>query len=219
MIFDSEGLPKDNGATDFMDSARLAGLMAVFSIPNAPQLRKYIRSDWLAVRHPTEGLREGEMPSNNPLNFTRDQLICLSAGLCYQGYQLEAKMLLREAEARGNRAQNTEADYPGTKKKFPNGADFLSPSHMSHLRRCAGFEPTFIGNLWLKMDIIFNGLFSKNDTEQNQLMCMCLIAGRPYVQMYKKWNKKWDLQTQLYWSGWRNEPEVAKQIINYIFVD
>lgn len=224
MIFDQYGLPKDNGATDYMDSARLAGLMSVFQQPNTPDLKNYMRFNYLnnqyvGVRHPFEGDKLGEMPSNNPNNFTRDQLVCLAAGMYFQKHSTFVLILLEEAKKRGWRAQNTEADYPGTTKKFPNGPDWLSPSVRNHLRRCALQKPTWFGNLWLKMDIIFNGLFSSVDSEQNQLMCMCLVAGRGYVDMYKRWNKKWDLQTEIYWKGWRNEPELAQAIINYIFVD
>lgn len=211
MIFDQYGLPKDTGASDYMDSARLAGIMAVFDIPGTPDLYNYIaftsERAVVGVRHPHE------FPSNNPNNFTRDQLMCLTAGIRVQKNNgAICDFLYAEACKRGNRAQNMEADVPGSLKKFPNGADLLLPSNMDHLRRCAGHEPTFLGTLWLKADIIANGLFTPLG-EQNQLICMCVVAGPEYVKMYKKCNKQWRDAIRLYWCGWRQEPELAEIMI------
>lgn len=214
MIFDAIGLPKDTGASDYMDSARLAGIMAVFNVPNTPLLHKYLRLDntgaLVAVRHPNE------FPSNNPKNFTRDQLMCLTAGMKAQNTPAGVFESLHDAAVkRGYRAQNTEADIPGSVKKFPNGADILFPSNMNHLRIAAGLPSTFLGRLWLKFDIIVNGLFTPME-EQNQLICMVAVAGKDYVKMYKKWNPKYREATRAYWCGWRQEPELAEEMIRQL---
>lgn len=69
MIFDENFLPKDNGADDYKDSARLAGLMALFGHPQAPDLEKYIVNG-KPTRH----------PMYSPKDFSRDQLIPFLAG-------------------------------------------------------------------------------------------------------------------------------------------
>lgn len=77
MIFDSpvNGVffPRDVGANDMLDSARLAGLMALFSHPQAIDCSLYIVDD-MPTRH----------PSLSPKDFSRDQLICWAAGLSAQ---------------------------------------------------------------------------------------------------------------------------------------
>ncbi len=214
MIYDSIGkYPKDTGATDFMDSARLIGLMATFGYNfdlNKNSILDYIQFTGLgrsvAVRCPIE------VSSNNPNNFTRDQLVCLVSGLSAAGFPLAVRSLLRAAEDRGCRAQNTEADMPGTKKKFPDGADFLSPSVMNHLRICSGEKPTLIGKLNLVLDIMYNGAFTPLK-EQNQLICMCIAAGPYYVKLYKEKNPSYAQAISDYWCGWRGEPNLAAKMI------
>lgn len=73
MIFDDMGLPRDNGATDFNDSARLAGILALFQYPVEKEidLTLYIDDNWKYVRHPKE----------YKYDFSRDQAIPLMAGL------------------------------------------------------------------------------------------------------------------------------------------
>lgn len=71
MIFDELGLPKDNGASDLQDSARLAGLLAVFEWPRYIGIHQYLREGLgKYVRHPKEHIYD----------FSRDQAICLMAG-------------------------------------------------------------------------------------------------------------------------------------------
>lgn len=78
MIFDRLGLPKDNGADDFADSARLAGLLTVFEWHQHTSLKKYIINEvdkTVYVRHPNE----------RKFDFSRDQTIPFIAGLYKQG--------------------------------------------------------------------------------------------------------------------------------------
>lgn len=214
MLFDGLGLPKDTGATDKMDSARLAGLMVAINYKssgiNLDLYTKYGENGVLvATRHPEE------VPSNNYKNFTRDQLIPLAAGLKIQGKSGTARKLYHAAIDRGYRGQNTEADVDGSVKKFPNGADIFTPSHMNHLRMCADEGSSLIGRLWLKLDILFNAKFYPM-SEPNQLICMMLIAGPEYVKMWTKLNSKWKDAIREYWSGWRQEPELAEELIAHL---
>jgi hypothetical protein len=83
---------------------------------------------------------------------------------------------------------------------------------MDHLRICAGEPSTLLGKLNLKIDIIFNGLFTAM-REPNQLICLCMVAGPEYVRMYKKYNPKYAEAIKYYWSNWRSEPELAEIMI------
>ena len=211
MIFDKKGLPKDTGASDYMDSSRLAGLMALFEHPKAPDLQNYLvrvsYSTWhQGVRHPDE------YPSNNPKNFTRDQLVPLVAGLNKQGNIKSCRSLLAGAEERNYRAQNVEADVVGSTKSFPNGADLLPPSVMNHLRICAAQKPKLFGKIWLVLDIVFSSVFTPM-SEPNQLMSVCKVAGPKYVSLLRKLNPKLDAAIREYWSGWRGESEFAEFLI------
>lgn len=218
MIFDELGLPKDVGATDKMDSARLAGLMVLFDYKaESIDLMKYIKYDEngvvVAMRHPTE------VPSNNHKNFTRDQMNCLIAGLKKQGHAGTVRKLYYAAKDRGYRAQNTEADHPGTLKKFPNGADILAPDTMNHLRICGDLEPKLLGKINLRLSILYNAKFAPL-SEPNQLISVMMMAGPEYVRMWKKYNKNWQTAIRYYWCEgpgyWRNEPGLAKRMIEVL---
>lgn len=217
MIFDSHGLPRDTGATDFADSSRLAGLLATFGHPamNANLISLYVVDGNQGVRYPFQDPM-GNLSSNNPKNFTRDQLLCLAAGLASLGRQDLCLRLYEAAKARNNRAQNVEADVVGSVKEFPNGADILSPSDMNHLRICAGKGGTIGGYAWLLIDIGFNALFARK-SEPNQLMCKCKIAGRFFIKLWRLLNWNLDEAIREYWcageGAWRAEPELADFLI------
>lgn len=213
MQFDSNGLPKDSGASDYADSARLAGLLATFGHPamDREKILQYVKEEGgelVGMRYPYVD-PTGNLSSNNPKNFTRDQLMCLAAGLSALDCPVACAKLLGAAERRGNRAQNVEKDVPGSTKLFPDGADLLTPSNVNHLEMCAGFKGTLLGKAWLVMDICWNAWFSPM-SEPNQLMCQAKIAGPMYVKLMRRLNKKLDAAIDEYWSGWRGEPELAQ---------
>lgn len=68
-VYDAEGFPRDTGATDMWDSARLGGLMALLRHPQAPDCSRYL-VDGRPTRHPTV----------TPDDFSRDQLVPWIAG-------------------------------------------------------------------------------------------------------------------------------------------
>lgn len=206
MIIDVDGLPKDVGATDKMDSSRLAGIMVSFDHLLAPDLSKYIVQDDQAVRHPHE------FPADNPGNFSRDQLLCLIAGLHKQGRIDICKKLYEAARSRWGFAQNYEEDVPGSKKKLPHYADWLSPSNMMTLKKAAGGWGNPIGYAWLILEIILNAV-STPEGEPNQLISQLLVCGPMWIKFYKLITPKWRNAIRLYWSGWRGEPELSELMI------
>jgi len=86
MIFDNKGFPRDNGASDWQDSARLAGIMTLFGWPRHVPLEPYLDlMERRYVRHPKERLYD----------MSRDQAVCLVAGYWKQGeYELVDRSLV-----------------------------------------------------------------------------------------------------------------------------
>jgi hypothetical protein len=180
MIFDSLGLPKDIGATDFQDSARLAGIMTVFEWPQKVNIFQYI-GYFNYLRHPRE----------NRYDMSRDQAVCLVAGIYKQGGMYEVR------------------------RDLINGKDILSPSVLGHIRRCQGRKATWLQDQWLKLDIMW-AAYVKPEDEINQLLCMIMIAGPSWVQLFKKHHKNWKANLRAYWCGWRGEPELCEWIIGKV---
>lgn len=219
MFLDKTGLPRENGASDFMDSARLVGLLATINSDrqvSALNLERYI-ADGLALRYPD--IDETNPASSNPRNVTRDQILCLAAGFNRKNWTSKCVDLLHAAYNRSSfgicRAQNVEADVVGSRKAWYNGADILSPSHMNHLKLCARHRPSTLGYIWLNFDIAIYSLFTPL-AEPNQLLCMAVVAGPKYVKRMRKWNRHLDTAVRDYWSGWRAEPELAEQIVSFL---
>lgn len=191
MIFDMFDLPKDNGASDWQDSARLAGIMTVFGWQRKVDCSKYAVS--YANINCTEYVRH---PQEYKYNFSRDQAICLMAGLFVQ-----------------------DRSYL-VSKKFIIGRDIFSPSHNGHVRICQGLKPRFYQNLWLMLDIIYNILFAPR-SEPNQLLCMLMVHPDPrFLKFWLKYNKHWRDAIREYWcegaGEWRKEPELAAHMINVL---
>ena len=212
-----DGFPKDSGATDWGDSTRTASLMALISHPNTPDLSLYvlnINGKSLGVRIPIEDPYNAG--SNNPLNFTRDQLLPLMAGLYKQGKQNVAKGLLESIKARGWRAQNIEHWYPGETKKFPQGPDIFSPSARLAIVKAAGEKPSLLlllaGYAFFALDILWAS-FMPDRFEINQTIAVAYLLGLlPAIRLIRGYKDK----LTYYWSGWRNEPQLAKDLIELI---
>lgn len=179
MIFDSLGLPKDNGASDLQDSARLAGLMTVFGYSGIP-LEKYVVGSSY-VRHPNEA----------KYDFSRDQAVCLMAGLAVQGR------------------------HDLVNRDFITGKDIMSPAVQGHIRRCKGQKANLLQNAWLLLDVLFSALIKPMD-ESNQLLCILMLADKMYLKLWLKLNRKWKESIREYWCGWRGEPELAEKMIQVL---
>lgn len=212
MIFNENGFPRPSGATDFLDSAHLAGLMAFVGHEKMSYKKLVEYFDFktlLATRCPEDN--SGLDPSN-PNNFTRDQLICYLAGIRVSETQSNAipYALLMKARSRGYRAQNTEKDIPGSTKKFPDGPDILDPSHIGYMKICAGLKANWFERLWMLARIKIASKFSPLK-EPNNIIVMSIVYG--YADILKKSNLQIFQAIREYWSGWRSEPELAEMLI------
>lgn len=113
MYYDQNNFPMDqtmNGG----DSCVRAGLLAMV-LPyykTKERLYKYEVSPGMFVRHPLE------KTSNNPLNFTRDQMMCLLGGIKATGAHDLARRMFWTRLKSFCFAQNTERDVPGSKKSI-----------------------------------------------------------------------------------------------------
>lgn len=200
-----EGFPRVTHADDLADSPVLNGMMVLVDHPLAIPMHKYSSPNNEPVRFPA-GKSTLE---NNPRCFSRDQTILYVAGFAKQ----YGKSLFRPRLFAPN-----DMDEVTLNKKQP---DMFSPSAYSHLKRCYSGEASFLGNFFLKIDCIYNGLITPL-REQNQLQAMVLTAGAEYVKFYCKWNPKWREATKLYWCDDRpnqynrGEPELAEMIIRKI---
>lgn len=209
MRFNENGFPIVNGTTDAMDSAHLAGLMAFVGHEKMSFkiLDKYCPEVGVAVRCPDDF--SGLCPAN-PNNFTRDQLICLLSGFYSYGARGNPYLLYAEARSRGYRAQNTERDVPGSTKRFPDGADFLDPSHIGYMKICAGLKANWFEKAWMLARIKISSKFSPLK-EPNNIIVMSIVYG--YAGILKKSNPQIYQAIRNYWSTWRGELELAEVLI------
>lgn len=203
--------PKPRGATDYMDSAHLIGMM-IFAGRNVSLeiLRRYHIGGGYLVRCP-ENVGSSLQP-NNTKNFTRDQLIALLSAFRIKHQYGTVHKVIRNI---GWRLWNTEKDAVGTTKKFPDGPDILDPSHFGYLRILNGKNPLFFQSFWMLAKIFFNGKFTPLK-EPNNIIVMSYHYG--YIEFLKKMNPKLREAIHGYWSGWRNEPELANDLCKKIGV-
>ena len=209
MKFDNLGLPQVNGASDLQDSAALAGIMTVFEWPQKIDLRQYtapvetiIYRDKITDRlGQQESFKNINMyvrhPAQYKYNFSRDQAICLMAGMSVQ-------LIDRNFWINPN---------------FITGVDWLSPAVKGHIERCKGLKSSWFQDLWFWADLYFSAKFKPMD-ELNQLFCMMMIADSKFIRWYCNANPHWPQAIKNYWcendGSWRNEPELAALMIEKI---
>lgn len=214
------GLPVDTGAGDTRDSARLAGVMAVAGMSNAPDCTKYLveylPGKFLGVRHPNPD--PADEIASSWRYFSRDQMICLVAGLKAQGRGAEALGMYNYLKENGNHAQNYIED-DGSKKRF--GGDYCLPHVVGAVAIAAGVqkELTIFQKAFMVIDLIGNAVFSPM-REQNQLICLAYLTG--YLNLYKHLTPSFKAANIKYWYDTtpneynRGEPDVAESFNNFV---
>lgn len=220
MIFNENGFPRPSGATDWLDSAHLAGLMAFVGHEKMPRLKlsKYVtyidKGDdrQLVLRRCPED--SSGLDASNYKNCTRDQLIAYLAGVSCSDLPVVAYGLRLSAKERGYRAQNTEKDIPGSTKRFPDGADFLDPSHIGYMKICAGLKANWFEKAWMLARIKIASKLSPLK-EPNNIIVMSIVYG--YADILRKSNSQINQAVKNYWceneGTWRGEPELAEMLI------
>lgn len=229
MIFRDQHNLLVNETFDGMDSCFRAGIWHTFSDSQIQtELELYVDENGICVRHPKH------KPSNNPQNFSKDQLIPLMSAL-YNSYGSDLnRKILKATMKRFFFAQNFERDWPGT-KKFPwphkmqggdpadNGRwrmfDFADPLFWPHYlyffakaSRLKWLEVlTFIPGAATFLVICLLSRLEPKSKETNQLLCMLKTLGHPWPEIYKCLNPNWFQNVMHYWNR-RNEPEYADKI-------
>lgn len=175
--------------TDAGDSASRTGIMALCgSEQDIFLLPKFCIPKF--IRHPYDE------KWSDPNLMSRDQLICLMAGF----------------------GDQSNADIPYFKYEFwMMNKDILTPSHWGHLNRCAGIPISWlfrqISDINLLADIFWSTKI-RPWSEQNQIICMCLVRGKWWVELYKKWHPDYRKALTDYWAiDWRRQGEIAELLI------
>lgn len=180
------GLPKIRGASDMQDSSMLAAMMAIVKHPKQVDLLNYILTP-----DDLEFAIYCRCPFERRYSFSRDQYVCLIAGLNSQGY----------------------SDY--VSQYFVDGYDLMSPSVKGHEARCKAQDSTNLQDAWLWIDVVYHAKIDPL-SEPNQLICMMLKAPAQYLTWWVKNNPQWERSIDKYWwtedGAWRREPELAGMI-------
>lgn len=189
-------LPIENGATDWRDSARLAGLLATFFELKIiqPKLEPdlYLSKGRL-IRH----------PFYDEETISRDQIICLV-------------MLMRFHE----NSINIPFPWPS------NADILTPSQIRHIMVTMYDKKPwwNFFANIWLLFDVLWSA-YVKPKAEPNQIICMLMSQyiygdGVFYLRLWTKLNKQWKSAIRIYWclppGDWRGERELAEEMIDAI---
>jgi hypothetical protein len=124
--------------------------------------------------------------------FSRDQTICLVAGLYLKGM----------------------SDFVSLDRV--DGKDIFSPSVKGHIKRCQGGKASWFQDAWLWLDVWFHAKVKVLE-EPNQLLCMMMVhPDKKYLKWWCANNPHWEMSIDVYWRGWRGEPELAELMIKKI---
>jgi hypothetical protein len=198
------------------DSARTEGILAmVGNKDDYKYILNFVSPSGDCVRHPFQD----ENNNNNPNNFTRDQLLCLMAGLSKSpiGILLN-KQILRAYAKRYFRGQNTH-DQEGNLKPWYKGRDLFHPGHIGFMIQASKSYVLypFLPICWafLLIEILIHTVFTP-ERESNQLISMLDVSGKFFLKLFVLLNPHWQIHIVEYWSGWRDQAEIGELIIQYI---
>lgn len=218
MIFqDKDGFPVEEHL-DGGDSSMRAGMGLLTGLFSANSFKVNAYSPWWgwATRHPTQE------PWNNPLNFTRDQLIPLVAGLNSIGrHDLIRKLALWHILRLGF-CQDFQSNAPGT-WKYPwptaagpaNFADPTLPNDWWTMIKGGKLYPLYILFPICLMFALLATYLASEHQEQNQMIAELSFYPKWLTKLYVKWNPEWDTNNFAYWQS-RNEGEYSTAIETFV---
>lgn len=185
----------DPAYLDFGDSDFKAAMFSIGgSFFDRDLIENYVVNGQL-VRHPSDPKWK------DPKLTSRDQLVAYITALYFAGKIALAKIL-------------AERYYWHINK------DIFAPDLMWHKQVCAGNPHTwwrFIGQPWLCISIFWSTKI-KPDHELNQILCQCLVAGKPFVTMLTVLHPDWKKNLREYWGNWRDNSEVGEALIKKVGV-
>lgn len=208
--------PDDPLYLDGGDSARVTGLLSMCgSVRDQFIITNFVKHPGNGVRHPFQDLNN----NNNPNNFTRDQLICLMAGLSTSFINsIFAETVVKSYAKRLFLGQNTH-DQENNKKPWYKGRDILHPGYIGFLIQAAQMRSFYFILPFTWLFILLELLFSVFITpwrESNQTIALLNVSGKWFLKLYTKLHPDWKKPIIDYWSGWRDQKEIAEIIINYV---
>lgn len=194
------------------DSARSTGILAlVGSTVDRINIARFFMGRGLLVRHPYQPIHDDSR------NFTRDQLLPLTAGMWAAGNHTIVRRVFIAQAKRFFLCQNTHTHPDGVLKKFPNGPDILHPGHIWHLILCAKLRYLYwlapIGYLFQLFDLLWSTKV-KPDEEQNQVFCMMVVSG--LLPLYLKLHPDFEKNMRYYWCGWRDQRDIYNMIMEFV---
>lgn len=229
------GLILDNASKDGGDSANRAGLLAIAGdeqllfVTRGQELLNLYHKGGICVRHPSQ------VPWNNPKNFTRDQLLPLTAGLYAQRRYSEVRDIFWAHAKRFFFCQNSERDVVGS-TKYPWPHSFINDKGVKETRMFDFADPLWpndiwhlikAGRMWYLYWFAIIGIpcflfalgshceFYKGDDE-GQMIAACYIQGPWALRMYRTHRKGWISKLESYWNGWRNQPEISSALYRLV---
>lgn len=200
--------PNDPNYKDGGDSSRATGIMALCgSEKDKKIILKHYIGKGLCVRHPYQP-RWSDFR-----NFSRDQLILLVAGLLAAGYYFIVRKIFWSRFRSFFFCQNTHTN-DGLKKKFPDGADILSPDVIWHMILCGRMWYLYwffpVGILFQFLVLLFN-CFVTPWREQNQTFALMSVSG--LLPLYLRLHPDFEKAMKDYWCKWRSQEEVFEKIM------
>ena len=114
--------------------------------------------------------------------------------------------------------QNTH-DQQGNKKPWYKSRDPLHPGHIGFMIQAAQIYWLYpllpICWLFVLLELLVN-VYVTPDRESNQTIALLAISGPAFLKLYTKLHKDWRKPIIEYWSGWRDQKEIANALIYYI---
>lgn len=207
------------------DSAHYSGLLTILSNDKyGLDLHKLVLPNGYCVRH----VGDGSLASNNPNNFTRDQLMPLVAGL----YVQKKYDIIRKITAQYSRrlffSQNIERDVPGSRKypwphRFINDKgepefrwfdyrDPLWPHHIHALIKASNYKLHFllypISTITYLLELILMRVNPTDDIGTSYSTGFILGFEKLFKYIIVDWKKRFER----YLMGWRQGKIIFDEI-------
>jgi hypothetical protein len=224
IVYDKYGLivqhdPQDVKYKDGGDTCRSEGLMALAGdYRSSFDLPLFVDEAGLGRRHPFQQQNNND----DPRNFTRDQMLCLMAGLWANMPQHKiAKRLFWSHAKRLFFCQNTH-DQKGNKKPWYRGRDPLFLHHIGFMIKAARVKPLYwfvpLTYPFMLIELLVNVYITPN-REPNQLLAMLSTLGTGWLKLYCRLHPDWKKPLTTYWGNdttFRYQAEIGNKLVTYI---
>lgn len=197
------------------DSAARTGLMAMCESPqdlhNITEFLTFGKDGLKLVRHPHQ------LKWNDSALTSRDQLIQWAAGT--RGAELACYWIARTYAT--SWFINKDFLAPDVRLYLYKCAEGCGPweasTHHPYVSNKAPFYIKLLGYPLMFLSILWSCYATPNE-EQNKMIAMCSIYGRNWLRLLVRLHPSIVNNLNTYWGGhpWRDQPEIAEALINYI---